>query len=184
MRTITLLLIATLRIRQPEEIPQLNECIQARFLDATAFGMRRILPYEFHGVRVFRPENATEGAVVDRLQQQNYEVALYLAGRGILTPPTPLDFPRRDRVQGPAYITRLGNPEELPGPEALLEESRRALISFQKGDGYDIHTSGWTVSMRPLRATSDKCVACHNTPGLKIGDALGVAMYVYRKSSN
>jgi hypothetical protein len=150
--------------------------------------MSRILPWQFHGVRTFQPENPTEFAVVNQLQSKGYEVALYLAGRNILTTPSPavaltLDT-RRFGVQGPAYITRLRDPKELPGPDGLLPDSRAALVSFQSGAGYDIRKGEWTVAMRPLRASNTACLQCHNAAaggsGLKIGDALGVVLYVYR----
>jgi hypothetical protein len=142
--------------------------------------MSRILPNQFHGVRQFRPENPDEQAVVNRLGQDGYQVALYLAGRNVLSAPSPdsLLQPYRYAVQGPAFITRL-NAEELPRPETLLEESRAA---FSKDQGYEIQKSGWTVALRPLRATSESCVQCHNVAGahVKMNDVLGVAMYVYK----
>src|SRR5262249_29207299 len=91
----------------PDEISRLDNCIQLRFLDAKAFGMRRILPQEFHGVRTFEAENATERAVVEHLRHRGYEVALYLVGRNALAAQTPYKSlnPRRSGVQGPAFIT-------------------------------------------------------------------------------
>ena len=48
------------------------------------------------------------------------------------------------------------------------------------------------IAMRPLRATNSGCISCHTTgiarrPGgskeqLAIGDAIGVAIYAYRKT--
>jgi cytochrome c len=37
--------------------------------------------------------------------------------------------------------------------------------------------------MRPLRATNEACVRCHNQTGagVKMNDPLGVVMYVYKK---
>lgn len=172
----------------------LDQCIQLRFLNGTTFGMRRILPFEYHGVRVFQPENACERTVVDRLAQKGYEVALYLAGRNVLAitdGPALLD-PRRSRIQDPAFITPVHR-DEFPEPDTLLADGRSALIAFQKSDGYDIEKSGWTVAMRPLRARNETCVQCHTTglgsegylaaadSGLKAGDPLGVALYVYRR---
>ena len=165
------------RNQEPEEISRLHESIRLRFQDRKAFGMLRILPNQFHGVRTFQPENATEQAVVGRLQQKGYEVALYLVGRKALESPA-LD-PRRHMVQGPAFITP---GKEYPQADTLLADGRAALISLlEKGDGYSLQTSGWTVAMRPLRATNQTCVECHG--GLKTGDALGVAMYAYRVTS-
>src|SRR5437868_10941801 len=87
---------------EPAEISQLDECIQKRFLSTRTFGMSRVLPNQFHGVRVFQPEDDTERALVSELKQKGFEVAFYLAGRNTLSPS--LDV-RRSRVQGPAYIT-------------------------------------------------------------------------------
>jgi hypothetical protein len=147
--------------------------------------MSRILPGGgSHGVRQFRPENPAEQAVVNQLEQKGYEVALYLAGRNVMAaaPSAPMVAFYRHGVQGPAYITRLRNPGELPRQEALLEESRSALASFQTGQGYEIQRGEWTVAMRPLRATNETCVRCHNVAGanVKMNGVLGVAMYVYR----
>jgi hypothetical protein len=184
MRTITLVSIIALAAvllaaaparldSVPDAIFRLNECIQLRFLDAKAFGMRRILPMQYHGLRTFQPENSNEQAVVDQLRQSGYEVVFYLLG----------DNPRRSAVQGPAFITPI-RAGQFPQPDTLLDDGRRALLSFQKGEGYDIRKDGWTVAMRPLRASNEACVRCHVAGGaeskLKIGDALGVAMYVYR----
>ena len=172
----------------PDEISRLDECIQLRFLDAKAFGMRRILPMQYHGLRTFQPENATERAVVDQLRQKGYEVAFYLVGRNALTDQTQVRMlnPRRSPVQGPAFITPI-RAGEFPQPDTLLDDGRRALLWFQKGEGYDIGKAAWTVAMRPLRASNQGCVQCHvaatasaGDPKLKIGDALGVALYVYR----
>lgn len=167
----------------PDPIAALNECIQTRFLDAKAFGMRRILPMQYHGLRTFQPENATEQAVVDQLRRKGHEVAFYLLGRNALTdrPQIQMIYPRRSGLQGPAFITAVRE-GELPQPDTLLDNGRRALLSFAKGEGYDIPKAGWTVAMRPLRASNERCVQCHirSNPELKIGDALGVAMYIYR----
>ncbi len=174
------------RTAVPEEISELNECIQKRFLDRTAFGMRRILPNGFHGVRQFRPENPRETALLDRLQSQGYEVALYLTGRDTLTPSDgTIEFWRR-AVQGPAYITQLPKPEALPAPTALLDESKFVMLSSRSGAGYDVQLGEWTVALRPLRAQNETCVQCHvaralgSKPDIRIGDALGVVSYVYR----
>jgi hypothetical protein len=171
---------------EPGELNRLDECIQHRFLARTTFGMGRILPDQFHGVRQFRPENATEQAVVNQLDQKAYQVALYLAGRNVLSDPSanPMLSLYRYAVQGPAYITRLRNPEELPRPETLFEESRTALTAFNTGQGYDIQKGDWTIALRPLRATNQACVQCHNSSGarVKMNEALGVVMYVYKRT--
>ncbi len=141
-------------------------------------------PHQFHGVRQFRPENATEQAVVNQIEDKGYQVALYLAGRSVLSAPAadPTVARYRYAVQGPAYITHLKTPGELPGADALFEESRAALAAFNSGEGYDVQKGDWTVALRPLRASNQACVQCHNAAGahVKMNDALGVVMYVYK----
>ena len=170
---------------EPDELNRLDDCIQRRFLARTTFGMGRVLPDQFHGVRQFRPENADEQAVVNQLREKGYQVALYLAGRNVLTDPSrnPLVPSYRYAVQGPAYITHLESPEELPRPDSLLEASRAALQAFSTSQSYgDTQKGGWTVLLRPLRASNEACVQCHNAAGarVKMNDALGVVMYVYK----
>ena len=145
--------------------------------------MRRILPFGYHGIQLFQPENKTEQSVVSKLADSGYQVVLYLAGRNVMDPVGEGVNPRRYRVQGPAFITP-GQIAQYPGPDDLLDDSRRALTSFQTGAGnYSIRKGDWTVAMRALRATNESCVECHAGNGgarVDIGDPLGVALYVYR----
>jgi hypothetical protein len=188
MRTIPFVLLMTLlpanarhlpSTRNPEfeEISRLNDCIQARFLSRTSFGMNRIA-VQLHGIRKFQPENSNEQAVVDGIRKKGYELAVFLAGRSLLSMDLPIG------VQGPAFVTNLRDPKQLPSSVMLLSDSRAALASFQTGDVYDIRMGDWTVAMRPLRASNGGCVGCHNPgaspSGVQIGDALGVVMYVFR----
>lgn len=140
--------------------------------------MSRIARPQYHRLRKFQPENATELAVVDQIRKKGYELAVFLAGRSVLSAPLPMG------VQGPALVTNLRDPEQLPASSALLPESRAALASFQTGEGYDIRIGDWTVAMRPLRASNEGCVACHAArtaqSDVHIGDALGVLMYVFK----
>ena len=98
---------------------------------------------------------------MSQFQQRDYQVALYLAGRGILGPSTP-DV--RSGVQGPALITRVPHPEELLQPASLLPAARKALASFDAGQddaGHALRIDDWDVRIQPLRATSQTCVQCH-----------------------
>ncbi len=164
-----------------DTIAELDRLIQLRFLDGKDFGMNRLLPRQYHGIRTFAPENLAEQTVVSSLKSAGYEVALFLAGRGVLhSPASPLVY--RSGVQGPAYLTPVG--PDLPKPESLLDESRRALARVGAGGGYEIERDGWTVALRPLRAANESCIQCHLRQGyadLKQGDPIGAAMYVYRR---
>jgi hypothetical protein len=167
----------------PNVIARLDECIQIRFLDRKAFGMSRIaVPY--HGMRVFRPENPAEMTVVDQLRQKGIEAAVYLVGQQALSPqPSFVSFPApRTRLQGPASITLLAG-TRLPDEEALFSDGKAALASIGQGAGSQTKKGEWSIAVRPLRASNQTCVQCHTTVSgaPKIGDALGVAMYVYRQ---
>jgi hypothetical protein len=188
MRTITIFLISILafasprdlrRIEAPPEIARLHSLMELRFLDRTTFGMKRILPMEYHGIRDFRPENAGEQSVTSALHDRGYEVALYLAGRGVLTLPPALVNTRRYLPQGPAFITKVAEAADLPSQDALLADSRAGFRVLEKGESFDMREPGWSIAMRPLRA-NNSCVGCHMGSGAKAGDVLGVAMYVYR----
>jgi hypothetical protein len=186
MRTAIFLLTTALTIpssRVPLEVDQLDTCIQNRFVDMRAMGMRRVLPRAYHGVLDFAPENPVETSVIQQLKAKDMEVVFYLVGRGVLGESTgPFLNPRRAGVQGPAFITPSHN---FPAPDELLTESRTALKSVDRGaDISPIRHGEWTIAMRPLRAHQGRCVECHvpqGATGLKIGDALGVAMYAYRE---
>ena len=181
--TIAVVVGAAARYQDPDVISSLHECIQLRFLDRTAFGMRRILPFGYHGIRIFQPENQTEQTVVSKLTDSGHQVVLYLAGRSVMDSVGTGVNPRRYRVQGPAFITP-GPIAQYPGSDDLLDDSRRALTSFQTGGAnFSIRKGEWTIAMRALRATNETCVQCHSSNGgarLNIGDPLGVALYVYR----
>ena len=191
-RIVVSLIPLLLSARNPSKdaLSGLDDCIQKRFLDTGSFGINRILP--LHGVRQFHPANVDEQATVEDLEQKGYEVALFLAGGQILQPSRGSSIrgylfidPRSD-VQGPAFITRLVKTGELPNPNALLPDARAALTSFDSSNSYEAQHDGWTILMRPLRATKETCVQCHTrgaggaNASLKIGDALGVVLYVFR----
>jgi hypothetical protein len=191
---------------QPDQIGQLNQCIQARFSDRTSFGMNRlggrISPHQ--DVRTFKPETPTEQAVVDQLRSKGYEVLVYLAGRNVLAKPPASNLGAyRYDIQGPALITHPSLPVNPPSNDWLLAAGRQALLSFHSGNGYTVQNGEWTVTMRPLRAANAACVECHTRgiarpmlpgapsiavfepqDGLAIGDPLGVAIYAYRQSSH
>jgi hypothetical protein len=178
-----------------DPIARLDECIHQRFLGARTFGMSRILPNRYHGVVLFQPENAAERQVVADLTRKGYHVAVFLAGRHVLDTPSGFRSQARYGVQGPAFVANITAEVALPDRDALLADSRKAMQSFAAHDehdsGYDVHEADWVVAMRPLRASNETCVMCHTVgPGtlvrdasrqVKLGDALGVAMYVYRR---
>jgi hypothetical protein len=178
-------------ITEPDEIKDLDRCVQKRFQDPAAisqrrFGMGRMGPRRttspqpppnrpspmatgyreakhHRDIRDFKSENPAEQAVIDAFQAKGYEVIVYLAGRKILEqPPAKTQIRNRYGVQGPALITGK-MPADPPSTRWLLAESRTALESFEIGDGYTLKRGTWTVAMRPLRAANSGCVSCHTS---------------------
>jgi hypothetical protein len=98
---------------------------------------------------------------------------------------------------------------DLPEPQKLWDDAQKAMSEFEKRDQYDFTVNRWNVAARPIRA-GESCLQCHNnkpiarnadgatvikvrgdldlyafdarseTP-IKVGDALGVAMYAYTR---
>jgi hypothetical protein len=167
----------TIKETVPSEITRLEACIQTRFLDRKAFGMSRVAILDPHGIRTFRPESPTEDAVVNDLRQRGFEVVAYLVGRQALG--APIVPARRAGLQGPAQVVLLPA-TKVPNEATLLAAGRSAL---SKDSANDVKTDGWNVAIRPLRASNQGCIDCHTTIGNapKLGDAIGVVLYVYRQ---
>jgi hypothetical protein len=56
------------------------------------------------------------------------------------------------------------------------------LATIGQSPGFDVKRGEWDVATRALRASNQGCIQCH-TYGReepKLGDALGVVIYVYR----
>lgn len=112
-------------------------------------------------------------------------------------------------IGGPISITgalqKGANRSQLAMPIAakLWDEGQKAMRAFESSNRYEFSVGKWTVEARPIRARQD-CLKCHNntttppdnspissdfagivhahskTP-IKVGDALGVAMYAYTR---
>lgn len=186
----------------PPEISRLDDYIQMRFLDRTTFGINRMggpmpttplepgVPFRMKvsprneaflsHMRMFRPENPTEQSVVDQLRQKGFEVAAYLIGHQALAE-TPVPTPRAG-LQGPVSITSRSD-TQFADETFLFSEGKKALASIGQGPGYDVKKGDWNMAIRPLRASNQTCIQCHTTVDgtPKLGDALGVVMYVYRQ---
>ncbi|MGH9767727.1 MAG: hypothetical protein ACREAB_09875 [Blastocatellia bacterium] len=93
---------------------------------------------------------------------------------------------------------------KLPAPSELFDEAQKAMRAFDSKNNYEFSIGKWKFEARPIRA-AESCLKCHNnttdnaagkepeqidvrnmhdglarskTP-IKVGDALGVAMYAY-----
>jgi hypothetical protein len=183
----------------------LDNSVQQRFKDIDkGFGYRRIITAGDTPHR-FKPENPKELKAVDELRRARMEVFLYVAGRSVLGKVPPDTDPKtysRMRIKGPASITPTddyNDTGDLPRPDQLWDQARAAMLAFHlSGDTHKFTIGKWKFSARPVFASEQSCVDCHNTrvthrylpsPGgalqevnsnaLRIGDPLGVVLYAY-----
>ncbi len=186
-------------------ITALDEQIQQRFEDqAKGFGLRRIIyPGNYHETTTWRfsPEDRSELMAVRGLERVGLKVVLYLAGRRVLAGPPANDlaspWARVSSIAGPVLIThadvRSPSTPDTPAATDLWDRSRRALEAFSRADVVTFAERGWNFVARPVRATGQRCLECHqsdplpslaasSTPprSLQVGDALGVVLYGYQ----
>jgi hypothetical protein len=181
----------------------LNYTLQERFRTLDGFGMARIPAVPQH-VYQFDPETPDEKAAVEDLRKHGWTVGLYLGGRGLLRPPLSESewegagkHSTRRAISPPLVISGQTTPEGLPKPWELQAIGREALEASARSDRYKASLGRWSIDVRPIRANRAACFQCHTAEGapnsrqlgvgrqadLKIGDALGVAIYVYRRQT-
>ena len=182
-------------------IGYLDDCIQQRFLDVDqGFGYRRIVrpgdtPHRF------KPENAKELAVEGHLRRHKLDVVLYLAGRGIIAPDLnskEVDAIADKLIKGPVRITATDKQRiQLPSNKQLFNHGQEAMRVFERSDNYEFNLGQWKFIARPVRASDQSCLKCHQHAGisylttadrpqaptsLQVGDPLGVLVYGYKNS--
>jgi hypothetical protein len=182
-----------------------DNCIQDRFADLQfgRFGTARVLAASPHR---FFAENVREESIVGYLERARLVVVMYVGGRRLLdesgydiTPqrgafaPGNLFVPARRgvRLSGPAVVTPLSYvapPPDAPRAPALQPEATRALRALDGTDATTFSMDGWDFVARPVRASTEACLACHTrtTPGqvgnqLRMGDPLGLVLYGYKQ---
>ena len=152
----------------PRLIGILNDRIQERFLDVdNGFGISRLMRPR-SGPHRFEPENVREMAVVRDLERANVSALLYLGSA-------------QRKIKGPVLVTGAGGAlaDALTAPDAegLREPLTSALQAFKKVETFEFGRPGWKFIARPVRASSETCLRCHN---VALGEAIGVVMYGYR----
>jgi hypothetical protein len=185
-------------------IDDLNESVQARFAsppEPRMLGMSRamVVPsmgrhYEpdFTTHRDFYPENAGERKVIAALEERQIQVGFYLFGQAILRDgPEALNF-RALKGPGamtidtprPAWYPTISTPRSegsLPDWKAIYPLAQRAMKSFQDGGhGFEASLDSWQILARPVLATQQACLGCHNAPA-GLHKPLGGALYAYHE---
>jgi hypothetical protein len=180
-------------------VESLNQCIQDRFRNLDRFGMSRMSVHSWS----FYPVTPEERSAVTRLREDGWEVGFYLGGRELLERPgiTEAEWNEADEssfrraVSKPISITGQEPPPDLPRPWELWGHARKALAASDVADSYTASVGRWSIDARPVRADRQVCLKCHDEGGatafpspdeeggrpLRVGDALGVAIYVYAR---
>ncbi|WP_143206217.1 DUF3365 domain-containing protein [Singulisphaera sp. GP187] len=160
------------------------------------------LPIAHLAARYFKPETALEQTVVADFEKNDWEVSLYLVGREALT----WDLSKAEEnfdewmdpraINGPVLITAATVPKDHPSGRELREFGRDALIKAASGDSFMTTSGRWKIEARPVRADRQSCLNCHTSeratadptiwekqgPPLRVGDVLGVVLYLYARN--
>ena len=199
-------------------IDELNGFMQHRFVvppqtqQANPLGMSRVavpgslhdhyLP-NFNNTRDFTPENNAEAAVITRMESVHLQTGLYVFGRAVLNA-DPLT-PSFRALKGPAAVTAVTprpswyptgtNPaatgDALPDWKTIYPLAKRAMKSFADGgSGFETSIGRWQIAARPVFASEEKCVACHNSAlgrmysgfaQISLNQAVGGVIYAFRR---
>jgi hypothetical protein len=191
-------------------INRLDTVVQHRFQDPKPFslGMSRIARPVSMGThfypkrsspRDFQPESPTEKVVIGALEEQRTQVGFYVFGSDIVgSEASELNYLA---LKGPAAMTRRTprptwyppsaktgavNPNGLPDWEAIYPLARKAMQSFEDGgQGFETAFGNWNIAARPVIASQQRCVTCHDTSEhpIKLNDPIGGVLYAYRRPS-
>jgi hypothetical protein len=177
---------------------------------APALGMTRMMPYnpsfgrhylpQFTVTRDFGPENDSEKNALDALESVPVHVGLYLFGRAILD--SRIDIPNYRALKGPAAMTQgaprpkwyptglnpAALPDALPDWQEMYPLAQRAMKSFADGGtGFETSMGTWNIAVRPVVASQERCLTCHNSTAYGTGgpavlhQALGGVIYAFRR---
>ncbi len=210
-------------------IDDFNRLIQQRFADPApeALGMSRITRPNSFGTHYiptfsaavdFSPMSDPERTLVAELAERKIQAGLYVVGGAISS--CPADYLNWRALKGPAKITP-GTPRpawypELWGGGDLMHRpkaegslpdwydiyslAQHAMSSFRDGGkGFETSLDSWTIAARPVLATQERCVTCHNTmskpsespfalpnappgpPDLSLNSPAGGVLYAFRR---
>lgn len=201
------------------ELAELDREVQARFavVPDKDFGLSRIGPR--HGY--FSPLTPREKSVIAALQKSKQEVVFYVVGRNTILKQHNVGS-NLSPVQGPVYITphapvqvnadvvpytqaryfsSNGVAKDAPSDKQLIDVARPIFADASIRLGTNTKINSWNVVARPVEASSQACVNCHNaritwkTPDkrtswslsrsanldiVSLHDTLGIALYCYR----
>ena len=175
-------------------IARLDRCIQRRLHENPGFGISRLVDVPAHLHR-FEPESSEESKAVTTLTGSGWSVWLRLAGRGLMEPDRTEQF-NEQSIRRPIAVTDQELPVDTPRPRDLKQIAGRALALSGTADLALGSVGRWSVEARVVRADRKACVDCHSRDDkarsprvegrgqgpMKVGDALGVVIYVFTRS--
>ena len=143
----------------------------------------------------FEPESSEESKAVTTLTGSGWSVWLRLAGRGLMEPDRTEQF-NEQSIRRPIAVTDQELPVNTPRPRDLKQIAGRALALSGTADLALGSVGRWSVEARVVRADRKACVDCHSRDDkarsprvegrgqgpMKVGDALGVVIYVFTRS--
>jgi len=171
----------------------------SRAASPPSFG-QHFLP-QFNVRRDFEPENDSEKAALTALESTPLQAGFYLFGRAILH--SDIAMLNYRALKGPAaategaprprwYPTGLNPsaaPDALPDWKEMYPVARRAMQSFADGGaGFETSMGAWNIAVRPVIATQERCLSCHNSPAFGAGGTvvlhqpLGGVIYAFRRT--
>ena len=194
MLPLALLLLIAARWPEATSLPNVDEFhaqMLRRFSDGRGFGMSRIvmwptLGHHFRspvGARVdFKPENPAESEIIERWSTEGWQAGLYVFGAKVETEPVSSLLHRA--LKGPGVLNENTPRTDLPKWSDVYPIAAEAMLRFHNGaNSHTANLNGWAIQARPVKASKEACVQCHDTEStiVKVGDVLGGVMYVSRR---
>jgi hypothetical protein len=183
-----------------ELIQDFDALVQARFRNFDDLGVTRVMTRQHRGFEpVFTPERRDEVIAICNFGACGRDAAIYIAGRGVLGYAGPREYsdrsiPRAGRgISVPVHVAGSYAPAELPPEDRLIALAKAVFTSGNAGASGS--AGEWTLEGRPIIARSQSCADCHNgrngrpvlqperypdAPTLRVGDAVGAALYAVR----
>jgi hypothetical protein len=154
--------------------------------------------------RDFNPENITEMKVIADLEGRKIQVGFYLFGTAVVSSEAATLNYRA--LKGPAAMTRntprpawypglakpaAPQPGALPGWDAIYPLARKAMRSSEDGGkGFERTFDTWNIAARPVIASQERCLMCHNgelggaSHAAKLNQAIGGVLYAFRRAQD
>ncbi len=176
-------------------INTLDRCFQERFeaIDEKQFGLARIPTTPQHGeFRRFQPSTPAEKHAVGDLSRQGWDAVFMVASQHGLAAHRRAQRAGATRVGKPVSPPILLSTGESPSPgptaTALQDLQDATIADISRADralSSVSSVSGWTLIKRAIPASKAECLRCHQTDPngkrVRLGDALGLAIYGFRK---